>query len=126
MKATAKNNEVINKIDEEIIANIEYVAVYDAEDVTEGAVREDKMNNNDIRMKAQQMFREFVTACWNDKFGEDDGSMFILTGRLMKAVEWAKANGEYETFRCYCLNYKYGMGMEMAMVKQECYDTLFN
>lgn len=83
------------------------------------------MTNAEIRMKAQQMFREFVTACWNDKFGEDDGSMNILLCRLMKAVEWAKANGEYETFRCYCLGYKYGMGMEMAMIKQECYTTLF-
>ena len=126
MKTTKNNNEVINKIDEEIIANINYVAVYDAEDVTAGAVRVNKMNNNDIRMKAQQMFREFVTACWNDKFGEDDGSMFILTGRLMKAVEWAKANGEYDTLRNYCNNYKFGMGMEMAMVKDECYNTLFN
>lgn len=41
MKATVKNNEVINKIDEEIIANINYVANYEVEDVTAGAVREE-------------------------------------------------------------------------------------
>lgn len=48
MKATAKNNEVINKIDEEVIANINYIANYEVEDVTEGAVREDAMKNAEL------------------------------------------------------------------------------
>ena len=38
MKATVKNNG-INRIDEEIIANINYIANYEVEDVTAGAVR---------------------------------------------------------------------------------------
>lgn len=48
MKATAKNNEVINKIDEEVIANINYVANYEVEDITEGAVREDAKKNAEL------------------------------------------------------------------------------
>lgn len=39
MKATANNNEVINTIDEEMIENINYIANYEVEDITAGAVR---------------------------------------------------------------------------------------
>lgn len=48
MKATSNNNEVINKIDEEIIANINYIANYEVEDVTAGAVREAAMKNAEL------------------------------------------------------------------------------
>lgn len=48
MKATVKNNEVINRIDEEIIANVEYIANYEVEDVTEGATRDDAMKNAEL------------------------------------------------------------------------------
>lgn len=64
MKATAKNNEVINKIDEEVIANVEYVAVYDAEDVTAGAVREEVKKAE--KKAAKFEMREALAARRND------------------------------------------------------------
>lgn len=60
MKTTANNNEVINKIDEEVINGIEYVAVYDAEDITEGAVREDEKKAEKKANRKELGFFEIV------------------------------------------------------------------
>ena len=58
--------------------------------------------NNEIRMAAQQIYRRMVSAAYCDKYNEDDGTFHILMARMIKAVAWAKGNGEYDTLRQVC------------------------
>lgn len=76
-------------------------------------------------MAAQQIFRQLVIATHNDAYGEDDGSMNILTSRMIKAVEWAKENGEYEALKYVCGNMFRGGIDGMGFYADECFNTIF-
>lgn len=84
------------------------------------------MNNEQIRIAAQQIYRQFVSATFNDKYGEDDGMMNICMGRMIKAVEWAKKNGEYSAMKQICHQMFSKSGQEMRMVADECFEAIFD
>ena len=78
------------------------------------------MTNTEIRIEAQRIFRQLVIATHNDAYGEDDGTMNILNCRMMKAIRWAKENGEFETLKAVCSNmFKGGIG-GMGLYADEC------
>lgn len=83
------------------------------------------MTNTEIRIAAQQIYRQLVIATYNDAYGEDDGSMNILTSRMIKAVEWAKENGEYDALKHICAGmYRDPMSGMMGFA-DECFATIF-
>lgn len=81
--------------------------------------------NEEIRTAAVRLFDATVIASYNDQYGEDDGSMNIGISRLMKAVAWAKANGEYEALKTICRNRMTKSGWEMARHSSELFEVLF-
>lgn len=81
--------------------------------------------NEQIRMAAQSIFRTLVSATYNDKYGEDDGTMNISLGRMLKAAEWAKANGEYDTLKSVCGQMFSAAGPDMRMAADEVFETIF-
>lgn len=81
--------------------------------------------NEQIRIAAQQIYRQLVSAAYNDSFGEDDGTMNILLGRMMKAVAWSKENGEYATLKQICHQMFSAAGQGMRKEADECFEVLF-
>lgn len=82
--------------------------------------------NEKIRMAAQSIFRQFVSASYNDIYGEDDGTMNICCSRMIKAVEWAKTNGEYDEMKQICGQMFSKAGQEMRRVADECFAAIFD
>ena len=82
--------------------------------------------NEQIRMAAQAIYRTFVSASFNDRYGEDDGTMNITCSRMIKAAAWAKENGEYNTMKQICGQMFSKAGQEMRMVADECFEVIFN
>jgi hypothetical protein len=80
--------------------------------------------NEEILKAAAQIFRQCVSATWNANYGEDDGSANILLGRLLKAVEWAKANNEENALKVIIGNVM-PKGFEMAKIGMEISETIF-
>lgn len=78
-----------------------------------------------IRIAAQQIFRQLVSAAYNYSFGADDGTMNILLGRMIKAVAWSKENGEYDTLKQICHQMFSAAGQGMRKEADECFETLF-
>ena len=83
-------------------------------------------SNEQIRKAAQSIFRTFVTASFNDNYGEDDGTMNISCSRMIKAADWAKEKGEYATLKQICGQMFSQAGAEMRKVADECFGVIFN
>lgn len=81
--------------------------------------------NEEIRMAAQAIYRQFVSASYNDNYGEDDGTMNICCSRMIKAKEWAKGTGEYDTMKQICGQMFTKAGQEMRKVADECFQVIF-
>lgn len=86
------------------------------------------MTNAEIIQGAARIFRMCVTATWNDRFGEDDGTMNITMARLMGAADWARKNNEVEAMRCVLTNIanNYNVNPDMSIIASEIIDAMFN
>lgn len=86
------------------------------------------MTNAEIIQGAAGIFRMCVTATWNDRFGEDDGTMNTTMARLMGAVEWARKNNEVEAMRRVLTNIanSYNVNADMSIIADEIINAIFN
>lgn len=83
------------------------------------------MTNTEIRIAAQKLYNQYVTAVYNDSCGEDDGTMNILCLRLIKACAWAKENNEYETMKSVC-GQMFITSNLLRYAADEAFKTIFN
>lgn len=86
------------------------------------------MTNAEIIQGTAKIFRMCVTATWNDRFGEDDGTMNITMARLMKAADWARANDEVVAMKTVLGNVAstYNTNMDMRIMADEIIDIMFS
>ena len=86
------------------------------------------MTNAEIIQYAAGIFRMCVTATWNDRFGEDDGTMNTTMARLMGAVEWARKNNEVEAMKRVLNNVaaSYSTNIDMNIMADNIIDTIFS
>lgn len=85
------------------------------------------MTNQEIIQGAAQIFRKCIAATWNDRFGEDDGTMNVTLVRLMNAVKWARNNNEESALKGVLTNVAatYGCNMDMHIIADNIIDTIF-